>query len=403
MFSQHERPAARFVAFQRPSGLPLSSWIVGPKTDLPWFIGGALAGYGMFFLHAGLALDMWKVWLIWYLLLDAPHFFATYARTYLDREDFRRRRPLLLGSLYAWFGVGPLLLVLGYAWQRSGLPGGETYHGLPFQILLAGVLLWAYWHVVRQHYGIMSLYKRKNGDHARVDRWIDGSLLYVGLLAPFAAFVGRHDDARYHLHLGRATGPGWTWENTLIAVTAAAVAIAGLVFLVRQAMRWRQGLPINLPKVLFLLGVVPLHVVICYHPATLTAPVVAFSAFVTIFHDLQYHAIVWHYQRNRCHVPGTDPRRFGLAAFISRHFLIYAACALAVGTADLLVVLGVNTMACIPLLPRGGATGAFRRRDSEIASCWSPAELFMHHYFVDQYIWRPSKDPDLRRDLNVAH
>jgi hypothetical protein len=377
-------------------------WIVGPKTDLPWFIGGALAGYGMFFLHAGLGLDMWKVWLIWYLLLDAPHFFATYARTYLDREDFRRRRPLLLGSL-AWFAVGPLMLIAGYIWQRSGLPGGEKYHGVPFQMLFAGVLLWAYWHVVRQHYGIMALYKRKNGDHARADRWIDGTFLYFGLLAPFAAFVGRHDDARSHLHLEGATGSGWTWENTLIAVTAAAVAIAGVIFLVRQLVRWRQALPINLPKVLFLLGVVPLHVVICYHPATLTAPVVAFSAFVTIFHDLQYHAIVWHYQRNRCHLPGVDSRRFGLAAFISRHFLIYAACALAVGAGGYYLgcALGVNTMACIPLLPHSDEV-LFGDVTPKMLFFGVALGLFMHHYFVDQYIWRPSKDPDLQRDLNVA-
>ena len=28
--------------------------------------------------------------------------------------------------------------------------------------------------------------------------------------------------------------------------------------------------------------------------------------------------------------------------------------------------------------------------------------VLMHHYFVDQYIWRPSKDAELRRDLKVA-
>jgi hypothetical protein len=155
--------------------------------------------------------------------------------------------------------------------------------------------------------------------------------------------------------------------------------------------------------VLFLFAVVPLHVVICYHPATLTAPVVAFSAFVTIFHDLQYHAIVWHYQRNRCHLPGVDSRRFGLAAFISRHFLIYAACALAVGAGGYYLgcALGVNTMACITLLPHSDEV-LFGDVTPKMLFFGVALGLFMHHYFVDQYIWRPSKDPDLRRDLNVA-
>ena len=28
--------------------------------------------------------------------------------------------------------------------------------------------------------------------------------------------------------------------------------------------------------------------------------------------------------------------------------------------------------------------------------------LIMHHYFVDQFIWRPSKDAQLRHDLQVG-
>src|SRR5262249_23959072 len=77
-------------------------WIVNAPTALPWFTGGALLGYALFTLHAGLGLDakqMFTVWLVWYVLMDIPHFFGTYARTYLDREERHRRRRLLLGSL----------------------------------------------------------------------------------------------------------------------------------------------------------------------------------------------------------------------------------------------------------------------------------------------------------------
>src|SRR6267154_1327061 len=88
-------------------------WIVGPATDLPWFIGGALSGYLLFYLYVGLGWDMLAVWTVWYITLDGPHFFGTYARTYLDREEFRRRRGLLLGSL-GLFLVGPVLLGISY-------------------------------------------------------------------------------------------------------------------------------------------------------------------------------------------------------------------------------------------------------------------------------------------------
>ena len=89
------------------------NWIVSRQADLLWFIGGALAGYGMFFLHAGLRLDMVTVWFIWVIFLDSPHFFGTYLRTYFDREEWQNRRPLLIGSL-AWFLVGPAMIGLSY-------------------------------------------------------------------------------------------------------------------------------------------------------------------------------------------------------------------------------------------------------------------------------------------------
>ena len=62
-----------------------------PRFDLAWFIGGAATGYGMLALHAVFGLDMITVWFAWFVLLDSPHFFATWSRTYLDREEWRGR------------------------------------------------------------------------------------------------------------------------------------------------------------------------------------------------------------------------------------------------------------------------------------------------------------------------
>lgn len=379
-------------------------WIVGPWTDLLWFIGGALGGYGLFFLHAGLQLDMLKVWLVWYVLLDAPHFFGTYARTYLDRERFRRRRLLLLGSL-GWLAFGPLLLGASFVLYASGFPAAQRYYQLPLFVLVAFVGLWAYWHVVRQHYGILSLYKRKNHDFEPADQVVDRSLLYVGLLAPFAAFVLRHPDSRSQLGLPAESpsfeGP-WGWEQGVIACTALAVGVAAAAFVLRQLQRWQMGAPVNVPKALFLLAVVPLHVLVCYHPAVLTASLLSFSAFVTIFHDLQYHAIVWHYQRTRCHRPGVDPRQFGVAGILSRHFALYMLCAVVMGVVAWRIgcSLGVEP-GCIPVLPVGEMR-LFGDVSLQTLVFTVALGFLMHHYFVDQFIWRPSKDAELRKDLNIA-
>ena len=104
-----------------------------------------------------------------------------------------------------------------------------------------------------------------------------------------------------------------------------------IAFVARQVQRWRRGEPLNLPKLLFVLALVPLYTLIGHHPAMLTAPILGFAAFVTVFHDFQYHAIVYCHQRRRCHRPGVDARAFGLGAVVSRSVWVYMGCAIGMG------------------------------------------------------------------------
>src|SRR4051794_18013567 len=103
------------------------NWIAGPWTDLPWFIGGALGGYALFAMHAVFALDMFTVWLVWYVLLDVPHFFGTYVRTYLDPVE-RRRRPLLLYGSLGFPLVGPAVVLVCYLMFTYGDKTLADYH-----------------------------------------------------------------------------------------------------------------------------------------------------------------------------------------------------------------------------------------------------------------------------------
>ncbi|MCS7082831.1 MAG: hypothetical protein N2561_04355 [Bacteroidetes bacterium] len=396
-----------------------AQWIVSPRADLLWFIGGALAGYGLLYLHAGLHLDMITVWFLWVLLLDSPHFFGTYSRTYFDKEEWQRRKALLLGSLL-WFLVGPAVLGLSYVGYRLGWEG----YRIPFLAFLVFFNLWAYWHVVRQHYGILSLYRRKNGETGLTDLRIDQALLYGGLLAPFVAFAIRHPQARAALGLPERfpeypalSGSGlegrlsalweldyWRalhWEHFVVAVAWAAWLTVIAAFLLRQLQRWRAGLPLNGPKLLFLLALIPLYSYIGFSSVALTAPLLAFSAFVTIYHDIQYHAIVWFHHRNRYHRPGVDPKRFGLAAKISRSFLTYMACGIAMAAVFRLLGCALEVHpGCGPLVltSQHALFGAFSTRELVLAFLIG---FPMHHYFLDQYIWRPSRDETLRRDLKL--
>ena len=147
-------------------------WIVNPRVDLLWFIGGALAAYALLFAHARFQVDMIAVWFAWVVVLDSPHFFATISRTYMDREEMMGRKRLLLSSLL-WFAAGPAVIGLSWLLMQAGV---ASYRSAWTTFLLL-FNIWAYWHVVRQHFGFLRLYERKGGETDPVDLRIDALLL----------------------------------------------------------------------------------------------------------------------------------------------------------------------------------------------------------------------------------
>ena len=385
------------------------NWIVNKKADLLLFIGGALTGYIMFFLHAGLHLNMLTVWFIWVVFIDTPHFYSTYLRTYFDKEEFQARKKLLIGSL-AWLFVGPAIIGISYVLYSLGIAA----YTLPFIVFIIFFNLWAYWHVVRQHYGILALYKRKNNDFDERDTQIDKVLLYGGLIAPFITFAIRHPEARELFGLPSAfpVYPEATlfsstflsqlhWEHVIVYISVTFMIAISLIFFVRQFQRWRNGQVLNIPKILFFIALIPLYAYINYSPAVTTAPLIAFTAFVTIYHDVQYHAIVWFYSQNRYHKPGVDKKKYGLAVKLSQNFAIYALAGIAM--AALLRVTGSFldiTPGFEPLVTTSKMT-LFGELSTSALLLSIVIGIPMHHYFVDQYIWRPSKDKTLRQDLKI--
>jgi len=187
-------------------------------------------------------------------------------------------------------------------------------------------------------------------------------------------------------------------------VSGCVVVIVLLIgdFLVRQAGKWRRGEALNAPKILLFTAVLPLHLVVCFSQAALTAPLITFSAFVTIYHDIQYHVLVYCHQRNRFRDEATA-RASGLAALLSRNVLVFAGTAVAFG-------LLVRGFGCSIEVYNGAQcfTPTLIGRVHLFGGVYSDTLLgafFLgfpcHHYFVDQFIWKPSRDRGLRRDLNL--
>src|SRR5919205_4656323 len=152
-------------------------WIISAREDLVWFIGSVVSSYLLLVLYVGGVLPLIPMVAAWAILIDAPHVFGTLSRTYFDKSEWKTRKRLLLGSLL-FFIVGPAMVLLGA--------------GLTFFFLAA---LWAYYHLVKQHYGFMVLYKKKNRDLAAADNFLDRAFLLLAFTYPFVAFVARDEEA----------------------------------------------------------------------------------------------------------------------------------------------------------------------------------------------------------------
>src|SRR5205807_6567874 len=118
----------------RPRAISLR-WIISAREDLIWFIGSVASSYLLLVLYVTGILPLIPMVAGWAILIDAPHVFGTFSRTYFDKSEWKTRKRLLLGSLL-FFILGPAMVLLGV--------------GFTFFFIAA---LWAYYHLVKQHYG----------------------------------------------------------------------------------------------------------------------------------------------------------------------------------------------------------------------------------------------------------
>jgi hypothetical protein len=328
-------------------------WIISRPVDLALVIGSSVAGYAYLALALLFHVPFSWLWWFWSVGFDGTHIFATVSRTYLDREERRRNAALLWGSLIVFFAAGPLMVLAG--WKL---------------VLAIFVGVWAYYHVVRQHYGFLMLYKVKNKDLSPSSNKLDTWFLALMLTAPpFLRFFVRHPEelgipARFALNHVLPGSEAVFWTALLVLAGLYARHLAG-------EPRW------NVPKLLLLSGIIPLH--------WLTFTFLSWQAAVptvTIVHNLQYHAIVWFHNRNKYTVDSAASRFGRIPVAVTRSLALY----LAVGL-------------CFSLLYRvpGFALG----RVSDIAFGLFCGFGFTH-YYLDSRIWRVRQDASLRETLRLV-
>ena len=331
-------------------------WIIGARDDMIWFIGSVVSSYVLLFLYVGGIVPLIPMVAAWAILIDAPHVFGTFSRTYFDRTERHNRARLLWGSLL-FFAIGPVAVLLGF--------------GFVFLFVAA---LWAYYHLVKQHYGFMVLYKKKNGDLARVDNVLDRSLLLFAFNYPFVEFIARDPQAMARVPALLRGG-----VNGFAKLLLVGTIVVFVVWIGRQVQRALTGEPLNVPKYLLLAAAIPMHWIVLLTP--MPHKPIAIVAILTIYHNFQYHRLIWfHNQKYK------SREKYGAAEVISRRVIYYIAFGIVFG------VIYQGPRQFLNIMDRSLAV------ELGISFLWGYAFI---HYYLDSKIWRVRRDPSVGKALNM--
>jgi hypothetical protein len=162
-----------------------------------------------------------------------------------------------------------------------------------------------------------------------------------------------------------------------------AFVVSLILFVGRQAQKVYARRPVNIPKLLLLGAAVPMHWIVLRLLEPVQPPSAAALAAVatlTIYHNIQYHRIIWFHNRNK--YGRTDSRNYGAASTISKSVWSYIGFALLFGA-----------LYHIPHY-------TIVKPDSFwMAFIWGGA---FTHYYLDSKIWRVRRDTQLNDNLRMA-
>jgi hypothetical protein len=401
------------------------SWLWGQRSDLTWNFAPFWSGFvlaGVLFVSSGVtgSFDhaVWRVNLfghslnisavLLYLyapLVDAPHLWATVARTYTDPEEWAQRRRLFLASLL-WLVAGPVVILIPYLMRATvGFPAGKE--AIAWLVWTRLFELYALFHIAKQHWGFISLYKRKNADLAdehenRIDALFFKTAIWLPYLAMLTAPWYVDFDGRPFAFL-TSTVAGHTLGWFLHTACNVALVLLSACYAAFQFLRWRRGIARNGPKLVYVATVVLLY----FLTFGLNPLVAAFWVLITGFgHCAQYHRIVWAYGVSK--YGGKSER--SLPTRIFDHAGLYIALGVVFGIVTLQGPLGLHAQQAVAAAFEGSSWHrwfAFLNRGDALtlgariaAACFGGVRL--HHFYVDSKIWRVSKSAALAKNLQVA-
>jgi len=259
-------------------------WIYSARVDLLFVLGPPFVVTMLAFLLqpalAGTATEPSWLWLALIVGVDVTHVYSTLFRTYLDREEMKQRQSIyVLVPLIAWVG-GCLLYSFG---------------SMVFWRVLAYL---AVFHFVRQQYGFMMLYGRKDGGMYPSTSWktLDKLAIYAATLYPLLYWHFTPRNFNWFVE-----GDFVQFASSLLAAVVTVLYGAILAaYAVKEVLLWRRAGQFNWPRNLMLGGTACswlAGIVIFNNDLT-------FTAINVISHGVPYLALIWIYGRNQAEWQG---------------------------------------------------------------------------------------------------
>jgi hypothetical protein len=251
----------------------VNRWIHSPLFDGTLIIGPAAVSVLAVLVLSPLQAERtppWG-WLLFVVGVDVTHVWASLYRTYLDPEEFGRRRHRYVLTPVLCFAVGLALYSLG---------------SLLFWRALAYL---AVLHFVRQQYGFVMVYRHRAGE--RGDVLLDKAAIYVSMLYPLAYWHATPNRTYTWFVAGDfLTLPRWTAGVAGLLYAAVLVAFAR-----RQLQRALAGEPLSWGKI----GIVASTAATWYIGIVALNSDFAFTVTNVVAHGVPYMALVWLYGRRK--------------------------------------------------------------------------------------------------------
>lgn len=281
-------------------------WIGKPYTDIAFILAPPFLCLLIIALFPALFQNSKGIpdasWVLLILLIDVAHVYSTLYRTYFDPVSFNRQRTILLMIPFLGF-VGGVILY--------------SIDPLLFWRLLAYV---AVFHFIRQQYGFMRVYSRKEKP-GKLSKWIDTITIYYATLYPIL-----------YWHLSGPRNFNWFIENDFLYLPASGLLpfltylyfIVIAIYLVQVLLTGMKTKMLNIPKFLIISGtLLSWYFGIIYFNGDL-----AFTLLNVVSHGIPYMALVWIYGKKNYTKPGTGNRflrlifsRYGIAIFLGLLFI----------------------------------------------------------------------------------